>query len=96
MNAQAGKETFRCLWQGCKVYNRPSCSRYWLERHVPSHGGTKLFRCIVDDCGQRYNTHVCIPTFYSNYVNLKHDVFFKQVILLILDCTPKACEQPFY
>ncbi|KAF8770876.1 Zinc finger protein AEBP2 like protein [Argiope bruennichi] len=49
-------KSYVCLWIGCKVYDRPSCSRSWLERHVLLHGGSKPFRCIVDGCRQRFSS----------------------------------------
>ena len=56
--SQATQEQYVCLWLGCKVHGRTSCSRSWLERHVLAHAGTKPFRCIVDGCGQRFNSQV--------------------------------------
>ncbi|GIY56395.1 zinc finger protein jing [Caerostris darwini] len=49
-------KSYVCLWVGCKVYERASCSRSWLERHVLLHGGSKPFRCIVDGCRQRFGS----------------------------------------
>ncbi|WAR08733.1 AEBP2-like protein [Mya arenaria] len=54
--AQKGREKFMCLWKGCKVYNKPSSSKCWLDRHILTHSGDKPFRCIVDRCGQRFTT----------------------------------------
>ncbi|KAM7299140.1 hypothetical protein ISCGN_019707 [Ixodes scapularis] len=46
---------YMCRWQGCKVFERRSCSRQWLDRHVTlCHGGAKPFACIVAGCGQRF------------------------------------------
>ncbi|KAH8389986.1 hypothetical protein KR200_004819 [Drosophila serrata] len=56
VNTQTGP--FACLWVGCKVYNKESCSRRWLERHVLSHGGSKQFKCIVEGCGLRFGSQV--------------------------------------
>lgn len=61
VNTQSGP--FSCLWSGCKVRGRESCSRRWLERHVLSHGGTKPFKCIVDGCGLRLGSQVGIFLF---------------------------------
>lgn len=58
MISQATQEQYVCLWLGCKVHGRTSCSRSWLERHVLAHAGTKPFRCIVDGCGMRFNSQV--------------------------------------
>ncbi|KAL7883008.1 hypothetical protein SRHO_G00006660 [Serrasalmus rhombeus] len=40
---------FVCLWKGCKVYNTPSTSQSWLQRHMLSHSGDKPFKCVVGD-----------------------------------------------
>lgn len=58
VNLQTGP--FSCLWSGCKVHGRESCSRQWLERHVLSHGGTKPFKCIVDGCGLRFGSQLAV------------------------------------
>ncbi|KAB0400236.1 hypothetical protein E2I00_004563, partial [Balaenoptera physalus] len=34
---------FVCLWKGCKVYNTPSTSQSWLQRHMLTHSGDKPF-----------------------------------------------------
>lgn len=49
---------FSCRWANCKVHARESCSRKWLERHVLSHGGSKLFKCIFDKCRLRFGSQV--------------------------------------
>lgn len=41
---------FVCLWKGCKVYNTPSTSQSWLQRHMLSHSGDKPFKCVVGGC----------------------------------------------
>lgn len=50
----AEEQSFVCLWNGCKVYNRPSCLLTWLERHIVSHLGDKPYCCIVTGCGARF------------------------------------------
>ncbi|MGH0146635.1 UNVERIFIED_CONTAM: hypothetical protein FKN15_019471 [Acipenser sinensis] len=35
---------FVCLWKGCKVYNTPSTSQSWLQRHMLTHSGDKPFK----------------------------------------------------
>lgn len=37
-------QVFVCLWKGCKVYNTPSTSQSWLQRHMLSHSGDKPFK----------------------------------------------------
>lgn len=53
---QSKNETFVCLWIGCKVYDKKSCSKSWLDRHILSHSGDKPFRCIVAGCGARFTS----------------------------------------
>uniref|UniRef100_A0A8C9L6Z8 AE binding protein 2 n=1 Tax=Pavo cristatus TaxID=9049 RepID=A0A8C9L6Z8_PAVCR len=38
---------FVCLWKGCKVYNTPSTSQSWLQRHMLTHSGDKPFKVSV-------------------------------------------------
>lgn len=64
MNCQTFGETFVCLWSDCKVFNKPSCSRSWLDRHVLSHGGNKPLQCIVQKCRQRFSSQVIIIFLY--------------------------------
>jgi zinc finger protein AEBP2 len=49
-------ERFMCLWAGCKVRGKASCSVSWLERHVVQHGGRNPFPCIVPRCTARFPT----------------------------------------
>ncbi|KAH8372998.1 hypothetical protein KR009_009621, partial [Drosophila setifemur] len=67
VNTQTGP--FACLWVGCKVYNKESCSRRWLERHVLSHGGSKQFKCIVDGCGLRFGSQLALQKHVNNHFN---------------------------
>jgi len=56
----AEEQSFVCLWNGCKVYNRPSCLLTWLERHIVSHLGDKPYCCIVAGCGSRFASQVML------------------------------------
>ncbi|PNF35048.1 hypothetical protein B7P43_G09456 [Cryptotermes secundus] len=67
VNPQVSCENYVCLWVGCKVYARTSCSRSWLERHVLSHGGNKPFRCIVDGCGQRFSSQTTLERHVNSH-----------------------------
>ncbi|KAJ8922581.1 hypothetical protein NQ315_007611 [Exocentrus adspersus] len=67
--SQASQEHYVCLWLGCKVHGRTSCSRSWLERHVLAHAGTKPFRCIVDGCGQRFNSQLMLERHVNGHFN---------------------------
>ncbi|XP_055678359.1 zinc finger protein jing homolog [Lutzomyia longipalpis] len=60
---------FSCLWAGCKVHSRQSCSRRWLEGHVLSHGGPKPFKCIFDGCGQRFGSRVALEKHVNSHLN---------------------------
>uniref|UniRef100_A0A0K8SG77 C2H2-type domain-containing protein n=5 Tax=Lygus hesperus TaxID=30085 RepID=A0A0K8SG77_LYGHE len=60
VDGQTLEEYFYCRWKDCKVFDRKSCSRSWLGRHVLSHGGNKRFACIVEGCGQRFNSQVLL------------------------------------
>ncbi|XP_054720917.1 zinc finger protein aebp2-like [Uloborus diversus] len=64
---QMDKESFVCLWTGCKVYNRTSCSLSWLERHILCHGGNKPFKCIVDNCSQRFPTQAALQRHVNSH-----------------------------
>jgi len=54
------EQSFVCLWNGCKVYNRPSCLLTWLERHIVSHLGDKPYCCIVAGCGGRFASQIML------------------------------------
>ncbi|XP_065333327.1 zinc finger protein jing homolog isoform X1 [Cloeon dipterum] len=67
VHTQTNGESFVCMWVGCKVYDKTSCSRSWLERHVLTHGGSKPFRCIVDGCGQRFSTQTILQRHINSH-----------------------------
>ena len=69
VDTQKDSEVFRCLWEGCKVYNKPSCSLTWLERHILCHSGDKPFRCIVEGCGQRFTSHGGLERHVNSHFN---------------------------
>lgn len=62
-------EGFVCLWESCKVFNKPSCSFNWLERHILSHSGAKPFRCIVDGCGMRFTSQTGLERHVNSHFN---------------------------
>lgn len=69
VETQHNSEVFVCLWDGCKVYNKPSCSQSWLERHMLSHSGDKPFRCIVDGCGMRFTSQGGLERHVNSHFN---------------------------
>ncbi|KAK3576345.1 hypothetical protein CHS0354_039279 [Potamilus streckersoni] len=72
-------ETFVCLWEGCKVFNKSSCSRSWLDRHILCHSGDKPFRCIVEGCGMRFTSqHSLERHVNSHFSALEHTPNNKQ------------------
>ncbi|XP_077450080.1 zinc finger protein AEBP2 [Stigmatopora argus] len=66
---------FVCLWKGCKVYNTPSTSQSWLQRHMLTHSGDKPFKCVVGGCHATFASqgglarHV--PTHFSSQSSSK-------------------------
>ncbi|KAK7895678.1 hypothetical protein WMY93_021003 [Mugilogobius chulae] len=69
--AHCKAKVFVCLWKGCKVYNTPSTSQSWLQRHMLSHSGDKPFKCLVGGCRATFSSqgglarHV--PTHFSSH-----------------------------
>ncbi|XP_031616661.1 zinc finger protein jing homolog isoform X1 [Contarinia nasturtii] len=67
VNPQAAP--FSCRWANCKVHGRESCSRKWLERHVLSHGGSKLFKCIFEKCRMRFGSQLALQKHVNGHIN---------------------------
>lgn len=92
VNPQA--EPFSCRWANCKVHGRESCSRKWLERHVLSHGGSKLFKCIFEKCRMRFGSQVNTRFIQWNYegsiANISHNNQC-YVLFIFLAGTAETC-----
>ncbi|CAB4067032.1 AEBP2 [Lepeophtheirus salmonis] len=69
VESQFSESTFICLWDGCKVYGKKSCSQSWLEKHVPTHGGKYSFSCIVSGCKMRFSTEKFLQRHVNNHFN---------------------------
>lgn len=69
VQTQKEKEKVVCLWQGCKVYNKPASSKSWLDRHILTHSGDKPFRCIVAGCGVRFTTQGGLERHVNSHFN---------------------------
>ena len=61
-----------CLWQGCKVYNKPSVSRNWLVRHICKHTGDRLSKCLIDGCNMTFATQNGLARHVPSHFNNKH------------------------
>ncbi|CAG7728925.1 unnamed protein product [Allacma fusca] len=60
---------YLCLWEGCKVFNRKSCSLSWLERHVLTHGGNKPFKCIIPGCGLSFGSQGALERHVNSHIS---------------------------
>lgn len=56
-----------CFWQGCKVYGKQSSCKSWLENHVLQHSGPRPFRCIFENCNQRFKTRNLLEKHVNNH-----------------------------
>ncbi|XP_013411983.1 zinc finger protein AEBP2 isoform X1 [Lingula anatina] len=70
VESQRNKDGFVCLWEGCKVFNKPSCSYNWLERHILHHSGDKPFKCIVDGCGMRFTSQTGLERHVNSHFTI--------------------------
>lgn len=51
------EEVVVCLWEGCKVYNKPSSSYTWLQRHMQQvHTKERPFKCIMNGCNLSFQS----------------------------------------
>ena len=69
-SSQEDSSKYVCLWTGCKVYNKPSCSQSWIQRHILSHSGDKPFQCIVDGCGLRFTSQGGLERHVNSHFNV--------------------------
>lgn len=64
---ESSSSTYSCLWEGCKVFGKPSSSRGWVEKHVALHGGKFAFPCIVEGCRHRFSSQVMLERHVNNH-----------------------------
>jgi len=62
-------KTFRCMWKGCSVFKKSSCSFNWLERHVIDHIDTKPFICIFNGCKRKFRTEAARERHVQTHIN---------------------------
>lgn len=62
-------KTFRCMWKGCSVFKKSSCSFNWLERHVIDHIDTKPFLCIFNGCKRKFRTEAARERHVQCHIN---------------------------
>ncbi|VVC28834.1 Zinc finger C2H2-type [Cinara cedri] len=73
VDSQTQSETFVCLWSGCKVFNKPSCSSSWLQRHILTHAGNKPLECIVQKCRQRFSSQLMLERHVNHHFKSRED-----------------------
>eukprot|EP00096_Caligus_rogercresseyi_P000603 TRINITY_DN1106_c0_g1_i4.p1 TRINITY_DN1106_c0_g1~~TRINITY_DN1106_c0_g1_i4.p1 ORF type:complete len:619 (-),score=220.95 TRINITY_DN1106_c0_g1_i4:799-2655(-) len=71
VESQFSGSTFSCLWEGCKVYGKRSCSQSWLEKHVPIHGGKYAYSCIVSGCKMRFSSEKLLQRHVNHHFNAR-------------------------
>ena len=58
LNQFNGEEFVVCLWQGCKVYNRPFEKKDWLPQHMRRHTNERPHKCFMNGCNMSFwNVH---------------------------------------
>jgi len=81
--SQKGLRRFRCLWEGCTVYQKPSVHFNWLERHVIDHIDKNPYMCIFNGCKRKFRTEevckikFCLYYFTKNSVKINRICYFK-------------------
>lgn len=65
-------QVFVCLWKGCKVYNTPSTSQSWLQRHMLTHSGDKPFKVST---GAWVNAHLFLGSLLSAQACLRDSLW---------------------
>lgn len=73
LNSTRPDSKFVCLWRDCKVYDKPSSSRSWLERHVMTHCGHKPFKCIVDGCDSRFTSKNALERHVNSHFKISQN-----------------------
>lgn len=48
------QEFVLCLWEGCKVYNRPCNNKSWLSNHIKLHTKERPHKCLMNGCSMAF------------------------------------------
>ena len=48
------EEFVLCLWEGCKVFNRPCNKKSWLSNHIKLHTKERLHKCLLNGCSMSF------------------------------------------
>uniref|UniRef100_A0A915JH78 C2H2-type domain-containing protein n=1 Tax=Romanomermis culicivorax TaxID=13658 RepID=A0A915JH78_ROMCU len=63
---------YACMWRGCRFYEQHCKSYEWLENHVlEKHGGPRPYRCVVEDCTQRFTSRFYLEKHVNAHFSIK-------------------------
>lgn len=65
----ATQDVFVCLWEGCKVFDKPSLSHSWLTKHVNIHTGAKPFKCMISGCSLTFSSREGLARHVPSHFN---------------------------
>lgn len=62
-------DVYVCLWEGCKVFDKPSLSHSWLSKHVNAHTGVKPFKCMISECSMTFSSREGLARHVPSHFN---------------------------
>ena len=65
----SNQDVFVCLWEGCKVFDKPSLSHSWLSKHVNAHTGAKPFKCMISGCPMTFSSREGLARHVPSHFN---------------------------
>ncbi|XP_068711296.1 zinc finger protein AEBP2-like [Montipora foliosa] len=65
----SSQDVFVCLWEGCKVFDKPSLSHSWLSKHVNVHTGAKPFKCMISGCALTFSSREGLARHVPSHFN---------------------------
>lgn len=65
----SSQDVFVCLWEGCKVFDKPSLSHSWLSKHVNAHTGAKPFKCMISGCSMAFSSREGLARHVPSHFN---------------------------